>query len=231
MKAIFFDAGNTLLHPHPSVADVCRSVLTANGYTFDPGRIEGELHHAEDVYERAYQTDDTFWTSEDRASGVWSQMYATVLRELGLDGQAERLGRQIYDEFGDARWWATYPDVVPGLRRLKARGLMLGVISNWDTRLPDLCHGLGISRYFDFIISSANLGIHKPDPRIFEAALARAAVEPSEACHVGDQYYADVLGARSVGVEPILINRTGMPVAADCVVVTGLDELADRLER
>lgn len=230
MRAVFFDAGNTLLHPYPSVAEVCRTVLATHGYDLDAGRIDAELHCADDIYEHAYRADDTFWTSEDRLSELWSEMYATVLRRLGLNGVADELGRAIYEEFGNARWWATFPDVVPGLLRLKALDLVLGMISNWDTRLPDLCHGLGLSGHFDFVISSANLGLHKPDPRIFELALARAGVTGAEACHVGDHYYADVLGARSAGLVPVLINRTGEPIAADCLVVCGLDELADRLE-
>lgn len=230
MKAIFFDAGNTLLCPRPSVAEVCRTVLAGHGHDIDVARIDAQLHHANDVYEREYRADDTFWTSERRASELWSQMYATVLRRLGLDGEADLLGRRIYEEFGEVRWWTTYPDVVPGLARLRALGLTLGMISNWDTRLPDICHGLGLSDYFDFVISSANVGLHKPNPRIFEMALGRAGVKAAEACHVGDHYYADVLGARSAGLEPVLINRTERPIAADCLVVTGIEALAGRME-
>ncbi len=231
MKAVFFDAGNTLLHPFPSVAAVCGFVLSAHGHDDLVDEIERELHHADEIYDRQYASDDTFWTSEERAKEVWSGMYAEVLRHIGLDGQADALGRSIYEEFGDVRWWATYPDVVGGLARLKAAGLTLGMISNWDSRLPDLCHGLGIADYFDFVISSANIGLHKPDPRIFEYALARAGVEATEACHVGDHYYADVLGARSAGLEPILMIRSGELIDADCPVVTGLDQVADRMER
>ncbi|RJQ54940.1 MAG: HAD family hydrolase [Actinobacteria bacterium] len=231
MKAVFFDAGNTLLHPYPSVAEVCRRVLSAHGHEFAAEDVERSLHYADEIYERHYRNDDTFWTSEDRAAELWSHMYASVLRELGVNGEADALGRAIYDEFGDSRWWRTYPDVVPGLERLHAAGLVLGMISNWDSRLPDLCHGLGISCHFDFVISSANLGVHKPDPRIFEVALQRAGVSADEACHVGDHYYADVLGARSAGLEPVLINRTGTGVSADCMVVTGVDELAETMER
>lgn len=230
MKAIFFDAGNTLLYPFPSVAEVFRTVLAAHGHDVDTGRIEAQLPHAEDMYERQYQADDTFWMREDRASDLWSDMYAAVLRGLGVNGRADELGRCVYEEFGDSRWWTTYPDVFPGLERLKEMGFRLGMISNWDTRLPDLCHGLGLSTYFDFVISSANLAVHKPNPRIFELALERAGVAAPEAFHVGDQYYADVLGSRSAGLVPVLINRTGEPVKADCIVVASLGELADRME-
>lgn len=230
MKAVFFDAGNTLLHPFPSVAEVCRTVLDAHGHKVDVERIEAELPHADDVYEAQYSADDTFWMSEQRASELWSQMYATVLRRLGLNGRADGLGRHVYEAFGDPRWWATYADVIPGLARLKGLGLALGMISNWDSRLPDICRGLGLSDYFDFVISSANLGLHKPNPRIFELALERTGVGAAEACHVGDHYYADVLGARAAGLVPVLMNRTGLQLKADCVVVTGLGELADRME-
>ncbi len=231
MKAVFFDAGNTLLHPHPSVSEVCRVVLARHGHEIACEDLEPRLHHADELYESRYRSDDTFWTSEERASDLWSQMYAAVLLELGLNGRADVLGREIYDEFGDSRWWKTFPDVIPGLERLKAAGLRLGMISNWDSRLPDLCHGLGISAHFDFILSSANIGLHKPNPRIFELALRRAGIEASQACHVGDHYYADVLGARSAGLEPILLDRNGLAPRGDCLVVSDLLELAEEMEK
>jgi putative hydrolase of the HAD superfamily len=64
----------------------------------------------------------------------------------------------------------------------------------------------------DTIVSSAEVGLHKPDPRIFELACERVGVAPHEAVHVGDHHYADVLGASAVGMTPVLIDRQGTPV-------------------
>jgi putative hydrolase of the HAD superfamily len=69
-------------------------------------------------------------------------------------------------------------------------------------------------------VSSAEVGLHKPDPRIFELACARLGVAPSEAAHVGDHHYADLLGARAIGMNAILIDRTGAGVF-------GADPIAD----
>ena len=73
--------------------------------------------------------------------------------------------------------------------------------------MEGLLGGLGLARYFDTVVSSASVGLHKPDPRIFELACARLGVAPEEAAHVGDHHYADIVGATAVGMMPVLIDR------------------------
>ena len=78
----------------------------------------------------------------------------------------------------------------------------------------------------DFILSSCLVGAEKPDPRIFQVALEKAGTRPEETMHVGDQYYADVTGARGVGIVPVLIDRLDtFPDQNDCIRVRGLDEV------
>jgi putative hydrolase of the HAD superfamily len=140
-------------------------------------------------------------------------MYSLLARRLGLEEDAEHLARRVYDEFGRADRWRLYDDVLPAITRLKERGHLIGVISNWDGRLSMLLEGLGIAEMLDTIVSSAEVGLHKPDPRIFELACERVGVTPREAVHVGDHHYADVLGASAVGMTPVLIDRQITPVA------------------
>ena len=64
---------------------------------------------------------------------------------------------------------------------------------------------------FDTIVSSASVGLHKPDPRIFEMACDRLSVEPSDAVHIGDHHYSDIVGASAVGMTAVLIDRCGDP--------------------
>ncbi len=104
-------------------------------------------------------------------------------------------------------------------------GSQLGVISNWDGRLEGLLGGLGLAKYFDTVVSSACVGLHKPDPRIFELACTRLGVAPEEAAHVGDHHYADIVGATAVGMMPVLIDRfDGVDDGAERFVRT-LDDL------
>ena len=228
IKAVFFDAGNTLLLPHPSVEEVCLEVLSSHGLRADPEDVRRGLELADRYYEERYREDDTFWASEEEAAAMWSEMYALALREAGV-GPYRELGRELYEEFGKGDRWALYPDVMPAVERLHGMGLRMGIVSNWDVRLPGLCHHLGLSRYLEFVISSANLGRIKPEASIFRAALERVGLEAREAVHVGDHYYADVLGARAAGLHPVLLDRAGRAQTPDCPVIRSLTELPDLL--
>ena len=74
VRAVFFDVGNTLLYPHPSVAEVCRQILAEAGHIRDIDRIEPLMPLVDAYYEDRYREDDTFWTNEDETSGVWVGM-------------------------------------------------------------------------------------------------------------------------------------------------------------
>ncbi len=211
LRAVFFDVGNTLLAPFPSVSEVCRQVLAEAGHVHDLSAIDALMPLVDEYYEDRYRADDTFWTNEEEASSVWVGMYSLMCGRLGIEDDAVLLAKRVYDEFGKAERWATFPDVIPALDRLRARGMLLGVISNWDGRLSRLLVELGIEERMDAVICSADVGLRKPDPRIFELACSRLGVAPAEAAHVGDHHYADVLGARAVGLRPVLIDRTGRP--------------------
>ncbi len=207
MRAVFFDVGNTMLRPHPGVSVVVREVLADAGHVRDLSAIDAFMPLVDAYYEDRYREDDTFWRSEDETSAVWVGMYSLLCRKLSIDADAEMIARRVYDEFGDPGRWAVYDDVIPALEGLADRGMRIGLISNWDRRLQKIIRGLGLCDLIDTVVSSADVGLHKPDPRIFELACERLGVQPHEAAHVGDHMYADVIGAQAVGMTPVLIDR------------------------
>ena len=224
LRAVFFDVGNTLLYADPSVSEVCRQVLAEAGHVRDLDVIDSFMPLVDAYYEERYEEDDAFWTDEERTSSVWVGMYSMLCRRLGIEDEAVALARRMYDEFGRPDRWSAYADVRPAFERMKARGLRVGIISNWDSRLVGLLGGLGFDDVLDDIVSSADVGLHKPDPRIFELACERIGVEPAQAAHVGDHHYADILGASAVGMRAVLIDRHGVVDPAD-VPIRSLDEL------
>ena len=230
--AVFFDVGNTLLYAYPSVGHVCEEILLASGRIHSLEEIEGILPLVDEYYEDRYRSDDTFWTSDERAGDVWTGMYVLLCRRLGIpESAASTLAHAVYDAFGDAARWRAYDDVAPAFERLKASGVKVGIISNWDTRLERILGGLGLGQLVDCVVSSAVVGLHKPDPRIFELACDRLGVHPARCAHVGDHYYSDVLGARAAGMRPVLIDRHGAGLAAENVVcLATLDDLEGALE-
>jgi len=229
IKCVFFDVGNTLLYPFPSVAHVVREVLADEGHLHDLAAIDAYMPLVDAYYEDRYRTDDTFWTDEGETSQVWIGMYSLLCRELGIDVGAEKIARRVYDEFGDSRRWRAYSDVAPAFERLHDRGIPVGIISNWDCRLEGLLRGLGLATRISTVVSSACVGLHKPDPRIFELACERLGISANEAAHVGDHHYADIVGASAVGMTPVLIDRSGRPNDATGRFVRTLDDLEEVL--
>jgi len=226
-RAVFFDVGNTLLYPYPSVSEVVRRVLEDVGHVRDLDAIDTYMPLVDEYYEDRYREDDTFWRSEEGASGIWVGMYTLLSRKLGIEADAEVIARRVYDEFGSAKHWKAYPDVEPALERLRAQGITLGVISNWDSRLRGILDGLGLAESFATVVSSAEVALHKPDPRIFELACEHVGMAPRECAHVGDHLYADVLGAQTAGMTPVLIDRFEAPAPAESGVtfIRTFDEL------
>lgn len=229
LSAVFFDAGNTLLFPHPPVSHVCEELLRAAGHDRDLASIEQLMPAVDAYYEDRFRADDTFWASEEATSEVWLGMYSLMCRRLGIEDEAEGIARTVYAEFGKPERWSAYDDVRPALERLRSEGLRTGVISNWDTRLEGLIGGLGLGGLFDTVVSSASVGLHKPDPRIFELACSRVGVDTGAAAHVGDHFYSDILGAKAAGMRAVLIDRHGSHDDGPSAAVTRIRTL-DELE-
>lgn len=208
-SAVCFDVGNTLLRPFPGVAHVCHQVLKGMGHSCDFVDIEAMMPMVDAHYEDAYSRDDTFWADESATVEIWTGMYAMLGRRLGIGVDADVFAQKVFDEFGKGNRWEPFEDVLPALERLASRGVRMAVISNWDSRLEGLLQTMGLTRYFETVISSASVGLCKPDPRIFELACDRLGVASGEVVHVGDHHYADVVGASAAGLCPVLIDRTG----------------------
>jgi putative hydrolase of the HAD superfamily len=107
--------------------------------------------------------------------------------------------------------FATFADVPVALRELRARGLRLVVVSNWDCSLPEWLERAGIGELVDGSVSSAVVGESKPAPAVFEAGLRVAGCDAAEALFVGDSVDNDVLGARAAGLRAVLVQRSGDP--------------------
>lgn len=230
--AVFFDVGNTLIRPHPSVSRVVEEILRAAGHDRDLAAIESFMPLVDEYYEDRFKADDTFWTNEEATSDVWVGMYSLLARRLGIENEAEALARAVYEEFGRPERWRAYDDVTPALFRLREAGVRIGIISNWDRRLEYLLDGLGLSAMLDEVVCSATVGLHKPDPRIFELACDRLGVRPERAAHVGDHFYSDALGARTAGLRAVIIDRPGVVHEGSAVpVIRTLDDLEEALLR
>jgi putative hydrolase of the HAD superfamily len=111
--------------------------------------------------------------------------------------------------FASAEAWTVFPDVRPALEELKRAGARLGVVSNWDSRLPRVLELLDLAGYFDALAVSHLEGVEKPAPELFHRVLKKLEAQPGQALHVGDLPESDLAGAEAAGVDCLLVDRRG----------------------
>ena len=219
LKAIFFDAGGTLVHLDCARLGQCLSDELGCELALDSFPRAQSLAMttiARLTVEGAGTTDQ-----------LKAQFYTTLLPHLGLteDKLSPAVECALRLAQAEMLWRSADPAAAPVLRELKRRGFALGVISNSDGRLERSFALAGLTEHFDFFIDSFVVGVEKPDPAIFRFALERAGVAPHEAAYVGDIYPIDVLGARRAGLLPILYDPADLEANADCLRIRHLDEL------
>ena len=222
--AVFFDAGETLVHPHPSFPDLLSQILVREGFDVPPERVRERAHVVYDRFRSAAQANELWTTSVERSRRFWHEVYAVFFRELEIPN-ANGLIDVVYGEFTDLANYRLFDDVPAVLKRLRSAGLVLGVISNFEEWLERLLEQLGVRPYFDVRVISGVEGVEKPDPRIFELAMSRAGVAPERCVYVGDNPEFDVAPALAVGMFPVLIDRRGRFETEPGTRITELDEL------
>lgn len=215
-NTIFFDIGKTLLIPSPTIGETVANVVKREaGVEISPDEINDNLHLIDRNYKKIYEEDDNMWSEHERQQQVWLEGYRQLLEVAGITEDIEFLVNAIYNEFDHAHTWASYEGALSTIEELRARGFKLGVISNWGRGLEDLLGSMGYAPYFDVIVTSAEVGLHKPQPEIFKLALERIGSKAAESIHIGDHLVADVAGARAVGIHPVLITHAYNPQMVD----------------
>ncbi|HEY63728.1 MAG TPA: HAD-IIIA family hydrolase [Caldilineae bacterium] len=230
-EVISLDFGETLIHPWPDWGTFYRQVYAEVGIHAPPEQLLMAAYAG--WTEDALKLPLTYPPEEEQAWLRRREIERRILARLGYDDEAilDRLVRRLIEITRDPNTYRLYPDVPETLERLRAQGYQLGIVSNWDWYLPDLCQALGLDRYVDFIVASARVGAEKPHPAIFQAALAHARTSPERVLHVGDNPEADVRGARQVGLAAVLIDRHGLHNDMDVPIIHSLTELPDLLCR
>jgi putative hydrolase of the HAD superfamily len=222
---VFFDAGETLVHPDPSFPELFARIVTREGYPREPVAISDGLALVSDEFRRASHEQALWTTSPERSRRFWLGVYDRFLGVLDLprdDGLADTL----YTAFTDRRNYVAFDDVAPTLRALRDDdGATLGVISNYEAWLEDLLSDLGLSDLLPVRVISGVVGVEKPDPAIFRLALDRVGLPAAEVVYVGDVPDFDYEPAAAIGMFPVLIDRRDRHRDFTGVRVTDLREL------
>lgn len=169
---------------------------------------------------------DRFASHPGGELGFWRRFVERVAEHLGLAPPSRFAVKELYHRFSGAAEWTVYPDVVPALDALRASGLRLAVVANWDSRLPGLLGDLGLADRFVTVVTSSAVGAEKPDRRVFEAALAALELPPERVLHVGDEVLADVEGAQAVEMLALHLDRRDGGGLASLVAAFARDRVA-----
>ena len=218
---------------HPSWLDVYSTV-------FEKYHIETEQRAFEQAFRVAWAEwahEGPFEATEEASFQRLTELDQLVFDRLGYPNLPEAFFRDIDLAFRHRSAFFVFPDVVPALDAMQDAGLRLAVVSNWGWHAPELLQTLELARHFEVLSISARVGYQKPHAAIFEHALELLEVGPEQAVHIGDDPEADVIGARRVGIEPVLIDRKGRidsPIGAgtetgEVAVIHDFGELLDLL--
>jgi putative hydrolase of the HAD superfamily len=226
VRAVLFDAGETLVHPAPSFPELFAQVLGAGGHARTPQAVVDASRAVFHRFSEAARDNELWTTSPEASARFWKSVYARMLDELDV-AQPDGLADSLYETFTDQRNYAMFDDVAPTLDALEAAGLRLGIVSNFEAWLEELLGSLGVRDRFDVVVISGSEGIEKPDPRIFALALDRLGLDAAEVTYVGDNPEFDMAPARAVGMSSILIDRRERFPDTDEVRITDLRRLVD----
>jgi len=230
-KAVFFDLDGTLRHSVPLASDVFTDKARALGLDVsdEQALATGRWEHSYWANSDMLREDSQQFNSEKE---FWGNYTKRRLESLGANpDQIEELLPTIRsymrDEYRHDDWVPPeLHDILPSLREA---GFKLGVLSNRSKPFMKEMKKLKLAKYFEYIKAAGEIGTWKPNPVIFESLIEHFNVLPEESIYVGDNYYADVVGARAAGLEPVLYDPRGLFPDADCTRITSFNQLIEIL--
>ncbi|MGC4014116.1 MAG: HAD-IA family hydrolase [Luteolibacter sp.] len=208
IRTIFLDAAGTLIEPAESVAAVYARHFAAVGWDVEERAVKPAFRT---VFATLPAPDYASAPEGDRAERNWwrSVVWETA-RHSGIHFQEESfeaIFRDLFAYYDRGLAWSVFPEVEECLTKWRQKGMKLVVVSNFDRRLHRILADLGLSGFFDTIITSADARARKPDPVIFRHALAAAAAVAGETVHIGDHPVADGEGAAALGIRSFVLDR------------------------
>lgn len=226
---MLFDSGGIFLLPeHERIVQAfARAEVVVSSDGLDDAHYRAATHFTTDIDVEAD------W------AGSWSGYLEAYIDACGIvTDDREEVHQHLDSEFADAALWLSVaPGSRAGLQAVADTGVLLGVVSNADglmaSRLRELeilQVGPGVGVQVGCVIDSGDVGVMKPDPRIFQIAIDSLGVEPADAWYIGDMPAFDIVGARRAGLHPFLVDPLALHGDADYDSVASLTELATLIQ-
>lgn len=233
IRVVFFDAAGTLFQVRGSVAEIYLRYAVQFGFQ----EKADSLVAIKDAFSRAFREAPPPVFAVTEAAQLkqserlwWFDIVHNVFYRVGMFERFDDFFDCVFQVFEDPASWELYPETVETLASLKQRGLELGIVSNFDSRVFTILRGLGLAEFFDTITISSLAQAAKPAARIFHLALDKHAADPEEALHVGDSVRDDVKGATAAGLKAVLLDREGKYLATEGRCIRTLSEVLDLLD-
>ena len=230
INTIFFDAADTLFYIKQGLGNTYASVAKKHGADPKPDNLKK-------AFSKAFTTAPPLAfgavSQEERKvleKNYWRDIVENVYNEVGMFEGFDAHFDELFEVFrSDA--WEIFPETKNVLASLKEKEYKLGIISNFDSRVYDVMNNLEIREYFDSFVISSEAGHAKPDPNIFHIALKDIGSDPKECIHIGDNIYNDFHGARSLGIQALVLDRENeYESIGDLHKVTNLEEIHEFLK-
>jgi putative hydrolase of the HAD superfamily len=205
--AISFDVTGTLLGV-PRLGEIYAESFARHGLAAPPGALAAMVREVwRELSVRIRLGECRFTSHPEGAKGFWRDLVFRVAARLELPPPTPFLAAELYERFAHAEAWEVFPEVPEALAALRAAGVRLAVTSNFDPRLPRLLADTGLAASLEVVVFSAEVGVEKPHPAIFEELLGALELPASEVLHVGDSRRDDVEGALAVGMRALWLTR------------------------
>jgi putative hydrolase of the HAD superfamily len=200
---LWFDLGYTLLYKPREQA--YQRVMAELGHSFTLEELERQYHLMDKHFMREHPG---VFGHDPETFMPW--FLGELNHRLGIRTDLARTWARLKElQRTDHDLWLPFEHVSGALVDLRRRSYRLGVITNWDPSARPLLEAHGLAGFFEQVLVSCEVGVEKPDPRIFTIAAERAGVAPGECLYIGDNYYVDTVGARQAGMECLIVNRFG----------------------
>jgi FMN phosphatase YigB (HAD superfamily) len=234
IKAVFFDLDGTLRHSVPEGGDVFNAYVSSLGYSYtSEDRLRAMRWEYHYWASSADLRDDLIAHSAD-TENFWIEYTRRRLTVLGIASALTlELAPKVSAHMGEMyRPDSIVPeDVRRMLPNLRAAGYLMAVISNRDKPFQATLEAHSLSEYFPYSLAAGEVDIYKPERGIFDHALRQLNLTAPETVYVGDNYYADVVGAQRAGLWPVLHDPSHIFPDADCVTIRSFDELLPTIQK
>ena len=210
VRAVLFDAVGTLIDPDPPVAEIYHREGRKLGTKYTVEEVAGRFRAA---IKRHHQGGAT---SEEFERNRWRRIVYDVIDDV--DDSQELLLDALWQYFGSASSWRLYEDIAPAWQELTRRGYLLGIASNFDSRLRTICRDHPPLHECQHIFVSSEVGFPKPELSFYRAVEVRLGLNPEQILLIGDEEAADVTGPIAAGWNAIWLRRDRGETLTDLIL-------------